>query len=136
MTKELFEESSIPSNPTEPEAGESSTQSGSAIEKPAIVINVHSIWTPILAVIMLAVGLLGGYFIRPLIPRVTSGNTAVSTEAVVAQSPAQAQNTPAPQPTMSAADKQKLMDALIKQTRHFKGDANAPVTIIEFSDFQ
>jgi len=28
------------------------------------------------------------------------------------------------------------IDALVKQTRHFKGNANAPVTIIEISDFQ
>jgi len=105
-------------------------------EKPALVINVRSIWTPILAVIMLVVGLVAGYFLRPYIPGGTTGNTAVSTEPVVAQSAGQAQSTSAPQPTMSATDKQKLMDALIKQTRHFKGDPNAPVTIIEFSDFQ
>jgi protein-disulfide isomerase len=29
-----------------------------------------------------------------------------------------------------------LMDAVVAQTRHFKGDSNAPITIIEFSDFQ
>jgi protein-disulfide isomerase len=28
------------------------------------------------------------------------------------------------------------LDALTKSTRHFKGNANAPVTIVEFSDFQ
>jgi hypothetical protein len=28
------------------------------------------------------------------------------------------------------------LDALSKSTRHFKGNANAPVTIIEISDFQ
>ncbi|MCI0477573.1 MAG: hypothetical protein L0Y55_15115 [Anaerolineales bacterium] len=28
------------------------------------------------------------------------------------------------------------LDALVKNTRHFKGNANAPVTIIEISDFQ
>ena len=27
-------------------------------------------------------------------------------------------------------------DALVNRTRHFKGNANAPVTIVEFSDFQ
>jgi hypothetical protein len=27
-------------------------------------------------------------------------------------------------------------DATIKRTRNFKGNANAPVTIVEFSDFQ
>ncbi len=29
-----------------------------------------------------------------------------------------------------------VVDQLIAQTRHFKGNANAPVTILEFSDFQ
>ncbi len=29
-----------------------------------------------------------------------------------------------------------LMSAVVEQTRHFKGDPNAPVTIIEFSDFK
>ena len=28
------------------------------------------------------------------------------------------------------------MDSVVAKTRHFKGDANAPVTIIEFADFQ
>jgi uncharacterized lipoprotein YddW (UPF0748 family) len=31
--------------------------------------------------------------------------------------------------------RQALMDALIPQVRHFKGSPDAPVTIIEFSDF-
>jgi len=35
---------------------------------------------------------------------------------------------PATQPTM--------MDLVVGQTRHFKGDPDAPITIIEFSDFQ
>jgi hypothetical protein len=104
--------------------------------KPALVVNVQSIWTPILAIIMLVVGLLGGYFIRPYIPRATSGAKGGPQETAVAQSPGQPQKTPPAQPTMSPADRQKLEDTLVKQTRHFKGDPNAPVTIIEFSDFQ
>ncbi len=37
-----------------------------------------------------------------------------------------------PPPDRSA----ETMDLLIANTRHFKGAADAPVTIIEFSDFQ
>ena len=29
-----------------------------------------------------------------------------------------------------------LADMVVAQTRHFKGNANAPVTLLEFSDFQ
>lgn len=34
------------------------------------------------------------------------------------------------------ANNREIMDMLIEQTRHFKGEETAPVTIIEFSDFQ
>jgi protein-disulfide isomerase len=34
------------------------------------------------------------------------------------------------------SDMDDLMTALVAQTRHFKGDPEAPVTIIEFSDFR
>ncbi len=40
-----------------------------------------------------------------------------------------------PTPDASAAQ-QDLMATLIPKVRHFKGDPNAPVTIIEFADFQ
>jgi hypothetical protein len=35
-----------------------------------------------------------------------------------------------------ASTNKEVMSMLIGATRHFKGDANAPVTIIEFSDYQ
>jgi hypothetical protein len=37
-------------------------------KKPALVINIHSWATPIAGLVMLVVGLLAGYFLRPLIP--------------------------------------------------------------------
>jgi flagellar basal body-associated protein FliL len=37
--------------------------------------------------------------------------------------------------TRSATNEQ-VMDLIIAQTNHFQGEANAPVTILEFSDFQ
>jgi hypothetical protein len=51
--------------------------------------------------------------------------------------------TPAPNTDANAAaaltpttKRATLLDAVIAQTRHFKGNTNAPVTIIEFGDFQ
>ncbi len=40
-------------------------------------------------------------------------------------------------PSPTAADpRQAMLQSVIQRTRHFKGNANAPVTIIEFSDYQ
>jgi hypothetical protein len=46
-----------------------------------------------------------------------------------------------PPPTLSAAEQQQakvqaLFELVVSKTRHFKGNANAPVTLLEFSDFQ
>jgi protein-disulfide isomerase len=37
---------------------------------------------------------------------------------------------------MDPATRQQLMDYLLPQVTHFKGDENAPITLLEFSDFQ
>jgi hypothetical protein len=107
----------------EEEAPEEETRSS-----PALTINVHSWWTPIVGVVLLVVGLLAGYFLRPMItpalPAETGGSSSVPAP------------TEAPQPTVDPATRQQLMDFLLPQVKHFKGDANAPVTLIEFSDFQ
>ena len=87
--------------------------------KPALTINIYSWATPIVGVLMLVVGLLAGYFSRPLIARATPAPTTV------------AKATTAPQ-TSNAG----LKDAVVAMTRHFTGDENAPVTIVEFADFQ
>jgi protein-disulfide isomerase len=36
----------------------------------------------------------------------------------------------------SSASAEEMMDYLVSQIRHFKGDSDAPVTIIEFSDYK
>lgn len=46
-----------------------------------------------------------------------------------------------PTPTLTAPEQQQakmqaLLEMLISKTRHFKGSANAPVTLLEFGDFQ
>jgi hypothetical protein len=80
---------------------------------------------PLIAVgtIMLLVGLMLGY-----IGRGVYGPEAVAAKKTTATAVAAIQ-------TRAAANKE-VMAMLIGATRHFKGDANAPVTIIEFSDYQ
>lgn len=104
--------------------------------QPALVINFYSWATPVIGLVMLALGLVGGYFLRPAITQSLAGAapTAVAaapqTPAADSSQPADAQNAP------SAADRQEMMDFLIGQAGHIRGDAGAPVVMIEFSDFQ
>ncbi len=98
--------------------------------RPAVTIVIHSWATPIVGALMLVVGLLGGYFARPLLaPQspaiVASPSTGAASSSDVSASP---QN--------QTSDPKELMAFVVSQTRHFKGDPNAPVTMIEFSDFQ
>src|SRR3989337_1514537 len=97
---------------------------------PPLVINFYSWATPIVGVVMLLLGLVGGYFVRPLIQ--PAPTAAPNPEAASLQS----MQTETPQPTMDPETRKQLMDYLLPQVKHFKGDANAPITIIEFSDFQ
>ena len=97
------------------------------ISKPALVINIHSWATPIIGVVMLLVGLTAGYFGRPFINNVNPSETSLATQEQ-ANGQVSQEESPASTPT--------LMEYLVGQTRHFKGDQNAPVTLIEFSDFQ
>ncbi len=93
-------------------------------KKPAFVINFYSWATPIVGLAMLLIGLLGGYFGRPLV------SPDSKSPAIQATAPAAALPEQAPQSA------EEMMEILISQMRHFKGDADAPVTIIEFSDFK
>lgn len=115
-------------------------EEGEAAErKPSLVLNVYSWWTPVLGIIMLVVGLLAGYYARPYVTArfpdmagTTSEEAASPTEAVaVAGTPA-----PTVDPTQVAESRDQMMTFLVGQARHFIGDENAPITMIEFSDFQ
>lgn len=94
-------------------------------EKPALTVVIQSWWTPALSVVMLVVGLLAGYFGRPLI--VKSTPTAEPVAAIT---------TPTVDATQAAGRAKQVMDSIISATTHFQGDPNAPVTLIEFSDYQ
>jgi hypothetical protein len=103
---------------------------------PALVINIHSWATPIIGLAMLLIGLLLGYVGRPLLTGGTPGAAQAPT-AIVQPTSAQAQaGNPTDVPTADATAMADLMSTVIQQTRHFKGDENAPITMIEFSDFQ
>jgi protein-disulfide isomerase len=95
---------------------------------PVITINIQTWATPIVGLVMLVIGLLAGYYVRPL--TLAQANKTTPNLPVVGT----------PQVVIPTADnsaaQQSLMDSLIPKMRHFKGDPNAPVTIIEFADFQ
>ncbi len=95
-------------------------------KQPAMTITIQSWATPIVGLVMLVIGLLGGYVLRPL-------TLAQSSNATIATSVAAP---PAAIPTTDPAAQQNLMKALLPKVRHFRGDPNAPVTMIEFGDFQ
>lgn len=108
---------------------EETTDSPAERNQAAFAIVVQSWATPILGILMLVIGLLGGYYGRPILEagRIPSASSSNSPSGVV--------TIPTPEADL-AAQQQALMEAVVSETRHFKGDPDAPVTIIEFSDFQ
>jgi hypothetical protein len=87
--------------------------------------------TVVVGLVMLVVGMLVGYLGRPLVvpqpvaPRPVAVTDAGAPAAAAVTNPSAGNSSPA-----------NLMDAVAAETRHFKGDPNAPVMIIEFGDFQ
>jgi len=79
--------------------------------------------TVVVAIVMLLVGVGLGYI----------GRGAFGPEAIAASGTATAV---AYAIQTRAATNQEVMKAIIAQTNHFRGDPNAPITLIEFSDFQ
>jgi len=109
-------------------------------EKPALTVVIHSWWTPALAVIMLVVGLLVGYFGGQALHK-NAGSTgavaAVTNPAPTSQAMQISGPTATVDPTIAAiSSKEEFMAYIVSQTKHFKGDPNAVVTLIEFSDYQ
>jgi len=91
---------------------------------PALTINIQSWTTPIVAIVMLVIGALAGFYARPNVLGQLP-ESASDTSPVVAI------------PTEDRSEQQQqLMASLTPQIRHFIGDSSAPVTIIEFGDFQ
>jgi len=101
--------------------------------RPALVINIHTWATPVVGVVMLLVGLAGGYFGRPLISRSEQTSTVLTTTAApgAQEDPSASSISPEEQ-----ASRQEMMDFIVSQTRNFQGNPEAAVTIVEFGDFQ
>ena len=93
-------------------------------------------------VIVFAVGLAIGFFGRPMVMPAEEVvvTIEVTREAVVVQAAATPQPTTAPAETEAetneAGPTPAIMDFILSDTHHFQGDPNAPVTMIEFSDFR
>jgi hypothetical protein len=94
---------------------------------------VHSniLATLVVGLVMLIIGVLAGYFGRPVVTPQPLNSMPVASAG--AANPSAATNTDPPTGNPSPST---LMEAVVAQTRHFKGDPNAPITIIEFGDFQ
>ncbi len=91
------------------------------------------IWTNPLAMLAvgLVIGVLIGYGVRPLVtPRSLFGSPAASAQDA---DPPPASLDPTP---VNPASLPGSLEDLTARVRHFKGNPNAPVTIIEFGDFQ
>ena len=96
-----------------------------AQKQPAVTITIQSWATPIAGVLMLVLGLLVGYYGRPFM--LNQAQTEASVNSAL----------PIVIPTAdNSAAQQQLMETALAKTRHFKGDPDAPVTMIEFGDFQ
>ena len=89
--------------------------------------------TVVVGLAMLVIGVLAGYFGRPLVTPQPLETTPVASTDVDQPSAASDLNPAAAEGNPSPAT---IMAAVVAQTRHFKGDPDAPITIIEFSDFQ
>ena len=103
-------------------------------DRPAAFTLVIQSWaTPMIGIVMLIIGLFGGYYLRPVL---TSTPTPVAAVEEVSTSDTGIAPTAVPiSDAERAAQQAELMTAVVERTRHFRGDPDAPITIIEFSDF-
>ena len=94
-------------------------------KRPALTIVIESWVTPIAALVMLIIGLVGGFFLRPIV----MPERELTSEVITPSQPTAAVAAPNP-------NSDEIMQVVSEQTKHFIGSETAPITIIEFSDYQ
>jgi hypothetical protein len=93
---------------------------------------VSTIW--IIGLAMLVVGLVVGYLGRGAFgPEARAAKATLTAEAIAAQTQAVAELSAAETRVVANAE---VMQMIISKTLHFKGQSDAPVTLIEFSDYK
>jgi len=108
--------------------------------------NVFRSLSWLLWVVVVGLVILGGFYLRPLLaPEVKADTAAVDTAAidtatvnVIEQAPidtANVANEGSAPGENSNAHEETIMQTVIANARHFDGDPNAPITLVEFADF-
>ena len=121
MENKAHVENDTPANNSQP----ASVQPPIEHKAAAILIGpiiVQSFSTPIVGAVMLIAGLLIGYLGRPLV----AAQFAPTPTAIPAAAESESQ----------AESRALLMQSVIAETKHFQGQEDAPVVMLEFSDFQ
>lgn len=88
----------------------------------------------LVGLLMLLIGIVIGYLSHPALVGYISPSPTPAPTSTTAPSPMPTVDTAAS--ATQAAYAAQLMDYVVANTRHFRGNVNAPVTLIEFSDFQ
>ncbi|MGB8646482.1 MAG: DsbA family protein [Anaerolineae bacterium] len=90
----------------------------------------------LIALLALLLGGIGGYVGRSLL-LLQSAPAATAPAASAPAAPGLGASAPAAsQSPQSSLDMKQVLAMVLARTRHFKGNPNAPVTIVEFADFQ
>ena len=97
-----------------------------------VAVRVDLLMTLIAGVL---IGIVIGYLGRPLLASEPQRAAQAQVESV-ADASAPTSPTAAPASSADNSSAQTLMASMVAKTRHFRGNPDAPVTILEFSDFQ